>query len=108
MVSYTGLREMTDENGESFLTFIDDVSIARSEPVDINHDTRIIYNTKGTVLTETGLRSDYTDVSSIFEGQPAPTGGVFDSLVALSQDFNNVLTKAQENTMSENDSGYEM
>ena len=108
MVSYTGLREMTDENGERFLTFIDDVSIARSEPVNINHDTKIIYNTTGSVLTETGLKSDYTDTSSIFEGQSAPTGGVFDVLVALSHDFNEILTKAQNNTMSETNSEYEM
>ena len=94
VVSYTGLREVTDKEGNTTLAFLNDVSVAESQPfVNYNHDTIVGYNTNGTMLTETGLKSDYETVTSVYEGQPAPTGGAFDVVNGAAADFAAELAK---------------
>ena len=93
-VSYTGLREVTDKEGNTTLAFLNGVSVAESQPFsNFNHDTIVAYNTEGTIVTEAGLKSDYEGVTSVYEGQPAPTGGAFDVVNGASADFAAELAK---------------
>lgn len=95
-VSYSGLREVVDQHGNTTLAFINDVTVATSQPFNNNNKEDIVaFNTSGTILTETGLKSNYEDVTSVFEGQPAPTGGAFAVTEGLAADFAAELAKVQ-------------
>ncbi|MBQ9792411.1 MAG: hypothetical protein IJW32_01510 [Clostridia bacterium] len=97
-VTYTGLREVTDQHGNTTLAFTNDVTVATSQPFNNNHEDIVAFNTSGTMLTETGLKSNYKDVTSVFEGQPAPTDGAFAVIDGLSTDFAAELAKVQTAT----------
>ena len=95
-VSYSGLREVTDKQGNTTLAFIDEATIATSTPFNNpNHDSIVMYNSEGTMLTETGIKSNLENVSSTYEGQPAPTTGSYAVIEGISADFAAELAKVQ-------------
>ena len=98
-VSYSGLREVVDQNGNTTLAFANDVTVSTSEPFsNFNKDVIVAYNTNGTMLTETGLKSNFENFESVYEGQPAPTGGAFAVTEGLAADFAAELAKVQAAT----------
>ena len=95
--TYSGIREVTDTEGNKFFAFLDGVALAEADPASPQHseETIIRLRTEGEILTESGKKIDCENNHYIKENEPYPTDGTFALVSSIDNQFDMELAKAQ-------------